>query len=73
MCIYIHTHTHNGILAIKTKKIVIFNSMDGLREYYTQSSKAEKDKYYMMSEMNLYKTEIENEHGCQSGKERREG
>ena len=56
MCIYIHTHTHthNGILAIKTKKIVIFNSMDGLREYYTQSSKAEKDKYYMMSEMNLY-------------------
>ena len=57
--------------------------MDGLREYYTQSSKAEKDKYhdkyhminikrYDIRDESLYKTEIENKHGYQSGKGRRE-
>ena len=44
-----HTHTQNGMLAIKNEILPFASNVDRPREYYAKWNKTEKDKYCTIS------------------------
>ena len=46
VCIYIYTHTHNGILSSHKKEWnnAIYKHMDGPRDYHTKWNKSERER-----------------------------
>ena len=52
VCVRIHAHTHTGIWLSHKKEWndAIGSSMGGTRDDHTKWSKADKDKYHMLSQ-----------------------